>query len=101
MSFDENATIEIIYTHEYGQVITTISLISLSNFFFSKKEMERQLNLFWEIIKGTNKLMYGKPVENRIGALVKISTCIKSRGALPKWHGEWDGKFYYNQEIVN
>lgn len=30
--------------------------------------------------------------------LVKISTCLYNMD-LPLWYGEWDGKFYYENDI--
>ena len=92
-----NEILQVIYTHEGGQYITDIPLVGLSNIFISKIEMEKQLLLFWEIIKNTRKLKKRVWTKTHNHKLVKISTCLYSEKMEgPIWYGDWDGKFYYN-----
>lgn len=92
--------IDVIFTHEFGQVSTTVPLESMPNLFSSKMEMERQLLLFWQVINNSQHILMGRRKPSGLKKLVKISTCIISdEMKVPSWYGEWDGKFYYEDGI--
>ena len=94
-----NNKLHIIFTHDEGQIqcILPLDILCEGTFFHSKEEMKRQLEQVWE---GVNTAC---PIKGVIEAappkfLLKISTCIYSTSfELPFWYGDWDGKFYYEQ----
>lgn len=92
-----NESLDIIFTHEHGQIQMTLPLEDLKKIdaFESKKKFEDTLNVLWLGLNyARHPLSAGIP---KLRKLVKISTCVYSDSFdfLPEWHHDFDGKFYY------
>lgn len=87
--------IDVIFTHTSGQNRMTLDVLYCPNILTGKREFERQLLMFWDM---ANTLRGVTETQKPTPELVKISTCLYNMD-LPLWYGEWDGKFYYENDI--
>lgn len=91
--------LDIIFTHENGQLQTTLPLSELKEIgaFESKGKFENTLLLFWKAVN------YSRPLQEQcpeLPKLLKISYCIyveyDYEFAVPEWYNDQEGKFYYS-----
>lgn len=92
---NQNETLQVVFTHETGQIVTNIPLEILTTALDSQSEMEYLLHIVWEALSNAYKPY---EVKQSTKTLKSISAKIISKEDLPTWYRVFGAYFNYEEK---